>query len=241
MGRFGRPRVSRRRRNLCNGPRQRHHHQGRQQSLSPRNRRIGRARRGNSKRLYCRIRIKRRSVRDRETHRRCRSSRSRSNKTRGDFGRRHRSNFPWPGHASRPRRVGTGGSIPKTSSGKLRREETRQLFIKGRCLKAARRRGCKSRGSARGERYVAWAAKCRLGGTAHLGNRVRRLLRDRFSDLDYSDVLDCQVHRRSARRWTIHFSRAEGAVRVDRLPRTRCWQATHGYAGRENLCVKSHQ
>ena len=45
----------------------------------------------------------------RKTHRRRRSARSRSEKTRADFGRRHRSNFSWTGLASRSRRTCTGG------------------------------------------------------------------------------------------------------------------------------------
>ena len=44
------------------------------------------------------------------------------------------------------------GSIPKTSSGKLRREETKQLYLAGKLSAAKRRHGCKLRGWERAER-----------------------------------------------------------------------------------------
>ena len=109
VGRFRRSRVSRRGRVLHHRPRQRHHHQGRPQSLSSRSRRTRCARRWHSQRLHRRFWFERRSVGHGKTNRRCGSARSRSEKASADFRRGHRANFARARIATRSRRTGAAG------------------------------------------------------------------------------------------------------------------------------------
>ena len=106
------------------------------------------------------------------------------------------------------------GSIPKTSSGKLRREETKQLYLAG-TLAAGR--------------APAWVQIARLGATSGV------------PALDCANVGHPASHPGSSRSRALHLFGAENFIRADRMQSASCWKAICGCSRREGFCVQPRQ
>ena len=133
------------------------------------------------------------------------------------------------------------GSIPKTSSGKLRREETKQLYLAGTLSE---------------NKAPAWLQIARLWGVwsgEHGGPRdlhaarrgfevlVRRLLRGGVRAVDRADVDDRAAVHGSSSGGKIYEQRAEDFIFPDWMQSARDGKRVYGDAGRENLRVESHE
>ncbi|MBZ5527447.1 MAG: AMP-binding protein [Acidobacteriia bacterium] len=116
------------------------------------------------------------------------------------------------------------GSIPKTSSGKLRRDETRQLYVDGELSRRAQFHPRRLRGSAQ-----------------HPAHSLRRLHYGRFLPLDRSHLVHRASLPRPPRRRPLHFPRAAPVSRAGGLPPARRGPRTHGAFRRENFCLQPHQ
>ena len=131
------------------------------------------------------------------------------------------------------------GSIPKTSSGKLRRDGTKQLYVAGTLTAGRPRRGCRLRDWDTGTFLSGSGAGRGRAGCAMCWKRCTACISSWCFSVDCAFVADRAADQGSEGGGAIYVGALHVLFALAGIRREGDGQGVHGDAGREGVCVRT--